>query len=864
MRLSSASQRCLAAAVLALGALVSARASSGAVPTPRAVIGFDLGTDRVLANYTETRALLDAIAAASPRVRVADLGPTVEGRRMVAAVIASPANLARLDELKRGWTRLADTRGLAGDERSRLLATLPSCVLIVGGIHSNEVAGTQSALLLAYQLAAAPDGSPEAAWLEHTVVLVVPSVNPDGQEAVVGWYRKTLGTPSEGSNPPFLYHRYAGHDNNRDFVFLTQPESRDLNRFAYREWHPQVFLDMHQMGMTGPRQFVPPFAEPLAPNVHPLVWRMTSLIGAWMSLRLEEQGKAGVVSGWMFDGNWIGGTRNTGWWKNVFGLLTETAGAALASPVAVDENELKASGKGLQEYRAQVNFPNPWRGGSWGLADAVGYQTTLARALVELAALHRRDLLDGVATMAAAAVEKGEREAPAAYLVPPGGADPGRRRDLVNLLLEAGVEARITTGAASVDDGIPIPAGTIVFPAAQPLRQYLVEVMERQRYPQVTLGAGDEIALPYDITAWTMPLYLGVEVRRAERAVSGEVAPLAAPLAAPAPAPELAAARAVAVSAGQLAGYAAANRALAAGDAVVRLAAPLRTGGAELPAGTVVLAGGPRLVEELQTSGAAGVPLEAMPEDALPLHAVRVGVYNPNFGLEDAGWSRWVLERGGFAARPVYSAEIASGSFARDTRVLVVPPLAGKVIVEGSEARLVELPKEYRGGIGKEGVEAIRRFLAGGGTVIGFGESAEWLAEVADAPVTNVLRGVERKDVYAPGALLDLEVDGSSPLGWGMPAHCAAMVDAPVALETRPAARPGARSVTARFPDGELVLSGWMRGEERLRRRAAAVEVRVGNGRLVLFSFAPYFRGQTEATFPLLYNAVMEAMADTK
>jgi len=850
----------LAVAVLVSFAVAAARASE--VPTPKAVLGFDLGKDRMLASYSEARALLAALAAASPRVKVLDIGPTVEGRQMIAAVISSPANLARVEELKQGWARLADPRGLADSERERLLAELPSCALVVGGIHSNEVAGTQSALLLVYQFAAAPDGSTATDWLDHTVVLVVPSVNPDGQDAVVGWYRKTLGTPYEGSTPPFLYHRYAGHDNNRDFVFLTQPESRNLNRFAYRDWHPQVFLDLHQMGTTGPRQFVPPFAEPLAPNVHPLVWRMTSLIGSWMSLRLEEQGKTGVVSGWMFDGNWIGGTRNTGWWKNVFGLLTETAGAALASPVFVDENELRASGKGLQEYRPQVNFPNPWRGGAWGLADAVSYQNTLTRALVEFAAVHREDLLRGVCTMAAEAVARGRQAAPAAYLVPPGGPDPGRRRDLVNLLLEAGIEASIVSGADGANDGTPIAPGTVVFPTAQPLRQYLVEVMERQTYPLVALGSGDEIALPYDITAWTMPLYLGVEVMRSDRPVSGPLAPLTSALAAPEPPRVMASAKAVAIPAGQLASYAAANRALADGHSALLLTASARVGSQDLAAGSIVLDENPRLVEIVRATGAAAVALDAVPEGARPLHAVHVAVYTPNFGLEDAGWCRWVLERAGFDVQPVGNAAISSGNFAKDTGVLVVPPLAGKVIVEGQETRLVELPKEYLGGIGKDGIEAVKRFLAAGGTAIGFGSSAEWLAEITDAPVTNALKGLERKEFYSPGALLDLSVDAGTSLGWGMPARCAALVESPVAFETRPTARPGTRTVAARFPDASLLLSGWIRGEEKLRRHVAVVELRKGEGRLVLFAFAPYFRGQTEALFPLLYNAVMLEMAD--
>jgi len=837
-----------------------AGAARGAeAPTPRAVLGLEVGRDRVLASYSETSTYFAALAAASPRVRVLDIGASVEGRTMIAAVISSPANLARLDELRQGWSRIADPRGLAEGELGRLVDTLPSCALIIAGIHSNEVAGTQSALLLAHRLAAAGELSAEASWLERTVVLLVPSMNPDGQEAVVGWYRRWLGTPHEGASLPFLYHRYAGHDNNRDFVFLTQPESRNLNRLAYREWHPQVFLDLHQMGWTGPRQFVPPFAEPLAPNVHPLVWRMTSLIGTWMSLRLEQEGKAGVVSGWMFDGNWIGGTRNTGWWKNVFGLLTETAGAALATPILVDENELRAAAKGLQSYRPQINFPNPWRGGRWGLADAVGYQTTLMSAFVEFAADHRAEALRGVAAMAAEAVERGTGGPPLAFVVPLEGGDRGRARAMVELLLEAGVEASVC-GEGCVADGVPMPRGSVVFSAAQPLRQYLLEVMERQRFPEVSLGPDGDVALPYDITAWTMPLYFGVEVARVERSLAGALTPLAELPPAP---PAVAAGPLLAIPAGQLGGYAAVNAALADGAAVSRLVVPLRSGSRDLAPGSFLVRTTGGRSAAMDAAGVETVAVEKEPAGAVALRPVRVGVYHPNLGLEDSGWCRWVLERGGFTVTVVNNPGLASGTFATNVDVLVVPPLSGKVIVEGPSRQVIERPREYQGGIGKAGADAVRRFVEAGGTAIGFGASAEWLAELTEAPVENTLKDVERSQYFAPGALLELGVEVDTPLGWGMPPRVAALVDTRAAFETAPVASPGSRLVAARFADAPLLLSGWMRGEERLRRRAAEVLVRRGKGLVVLFSFAPYFRGQTKATFPLLYNAVMLEMMET-
>jgi len=841
---------------LVAGILLSrATAMAAAPPAPREVLGVPVGSDRTLASFSESVTYLRALAAASERVRLVELGPTVEGRTMVAAVVSSPANLARLAELRRGWARLADPRGAAAGEIERIAATQPACALITAGIHATEVAGPQAALLFAHALAAAPDGSALARWLDDAVVVIVPSLNPDGQEAVVSWYRRWLGTPYEGCQPPFLYHRYAGHDNNRDFVYLTQPESRALNRFVYREWHPQLFLDLHQMGATGPRQFVPPFADPVAANVHPLVWWVTSHLGTLMAWRLGEEGKGGVASGWLFDGNWIGGTRNTGWWKNVFGVLTETASAALATPVEIDDNELRAGGKGLPQYRQQVNFPSPWRGGRWGLADAVAYQLTVMRSFVEFAATYRPAVMANAAAMAAAAVERGRAEPPLAFLVPPDGTDPGRAAALVALLQEAGVETAVAP-AGVVADGVSYPGGTVVIPAAQPLRQYVVEVLGRQHYPEISPAPGADILMPYDITAWSMPLAFGVEVVRVEKGLEGDLTPLAEPPRWPA-APTQGEGPVAACTPRQLGCFALANRALAAGARV------WRASGSGESAGTFFVEGLPlqRLGELAREAGVQVQLVPQLPAGGATLRRGVVGVYHPNVPVEDAGWIRFVLEEAGFAVAVVSNADMTAPDLARRFQVLVFPPLDGKTIVDGPERQgIVPAPPQYRGGIGSAGRAAVERYVAAGGTVIGVGGSADWLAEVLALPVSNGLRGVTSGELQAPGAQLALQVETDRSLAWGLPPRLAVMVDLPCAFQTRPSEGEKLRAVIARYPDEPLVMSGWLRGEEKLRRRAAVVEVRAGAGRVVLFAFAPYFRAQTRAAFPLFFNAVMEGL----
>ena len=229
-----------------------------------------------------------------------------------------------------------------------------------------------------------------------------------------------------------------------------------------------------------------------------------------------------------------------------------------------------------------------------------------------------------------------------------------------------------------------------------------------------------------------------------------------------------------------------------------------------------------------------------------------------------AGWLRLVLEQAGLPVQVVNNEQVAAGDLEQFLDVLVLPPIPATVLVGGPSRRgVVPLPEQYRRGIGAEGVAAIHRFIRSGGVVIGFQTSAEWLAETLEIGVENELRGRGQDQFHCPGALLAIQVDQDHPTGWGLPARPAAMVEGSFGFRTHPVpAAPSTRAVVARFPDEELLLSGWIRGEEHLRRRAAVVEAQVGQGRVVLFSFAPFFRGQTRVTLPLLLNAVFNAGLD--
>jgi hypothetical protein len=831
-----------ATAALALSLAASAVRAATA-PPPSEFLKLDIGADRVLADYRQIRSYFTELDRLSPRLEVVDLGETTLGERMILAVISSEANLARLGRLKEIARRLADPRGLTDEQIAALAREGRAFLLITCNIHASEIGSTQMAMEWAHALVTAED--PETRRrLDEVVLLLVPSLNPDGQIMETEWYRKWLGTRYEGGRLPWLYHHYVGHDNNRDWYMLTQKETRAMSRAVYHEWFPQVWLDEHQMGATGPRLFVPPYAEPVDPDIHPLVWREVNRMGADMALRLEQAGRSGVIYGYSFDAYWPGGTKNTAWFKNISGLLSEAASVRLATPVYVDPTELAGGRKGLIGYDAQTNYPNPWPGGWWRLRDIMDYERILSDAILETCADLREDLLRNAAARARAAIDA----APAgeAFRIPRAQHDPATALRLGALMVEHHVEV-------FSDD-----AGDLWIPLAQPYGNFVREMLTVQRYPEVKLVPGRDIVRPYDVAAWSLPLMMGVAVERAT---------MPADLARFTPAPDGAAAPGggAALSPSSPERARALNAALKSGGRVSVAAAATEAGGTRWPAGTAFLdARAAAAAAKVLSPGLALAPADPPPA-ARALTAPRVGIYKPWLASMDEGWTRFVLERYGFEPRTLDNAAVRKGGLRASFDAIVLPDVPKEVIgtgkprrEEGAMAYFAELPPEYAGGLGDEGAKTLRAFVEAGGTLVALSSACDFVIEHFNLPVVNPLAKAKPEEFSCPGSLLRARVAAEHPVTWGLPDDLALFLDEPVAFQTAPPAAELSRWVLATYPDDrrDVLLSGWIAGEERLTRKAAAVAFTFGGGRIVLLGFRPQHRAQTHGTYPFLFNAL--------
>ncbi|MGD2216594.1 MAG: M14 family metallopeptidase [Gemmatimonadales bacterium] len=758
--------------VVLLPTLGRAQRAAEEIPTPASFLGFEVGADRRLADWNEITGYLNVLAEASDRIVLDTLGMTTLGRPFIALTVSSAENLRRLDHYLDVQQRLADPRLLESELEAReLIAEGRTIVLITGGIHSTEVGGYQMPMRLAYHLASRDDEETRAI-LENVILLLVPSLNPDGSQMVVDWYESTLGQPWEGSGPPFLYHHYVGHDNNRDWYAFTQKETQLTVTKLHNVWHPQIVHDIHQMGSRGARLFAPPWTDPVEPNVDPLLIAGSNAIGTAMAWEMYGQGKTGIVINAIYDAwtparayqHYHGGVR----------VLTETASARLATPITLPFDSLG----GRRGFDAQVSswrFPEPWPGGEWRLADIVDYMEAGATALLKQAALYRERWLRNFYRIGLRGI--GGREGwPRAFVIPLEGQNAAGLADMLRILVTGGVEVHRAL-ESFVADGRVYTEGTYVLPLAQPYSGFAKTMLEVQEYPSLPEYPGGPLRTPYDVTAHTLPLMMGVDV--AALAELPDVA-LSEPIGAPS--------------------------------------------------------------YDKQASGLSGG------------RGPRIAVYEPWLPSMDAGWTRWVFDEYGIEYEQLRDADARAGDLGSRFDVILLPDFSPERMVEGYEA--AEMPPEYVGGLGEAGVRGLEEFVRAGGTLIAFNRASLLPVEQFALPVTDVLADIDRRDFFIPGSILRLRLERGHPLAQGVPARTAAWFQRGLAFEPTDEAG-GNVNIVGRYGEaGELLLSGWVNGAEHIAGHGAIAVVRHGRGRVVLFGFRPQYRGQTIASYPLIFNAI--------
>jgi hypothetical protein len=860
------------------------------ITAPDKFFGFQLGADKHMARWdkiVEYYGLLEKQSGG--RMKVINMGPTSEGNPFLMVIITSAANMSKLEHLRDVNLKISDSRGLTEAQVKALVGEAKAVVVQSMSMHATEIGGTQMAPELAYDQLSRKDEEAQRI-LDNVISIEVPCFNPDGEIMVTDWYNKQLGTQYEGSNPPWLYQKYAGHDNNRDAFQTNIPDSQYMAKILFQDWRPEAYVDHHGMGANGARIFLPPYADPMRPYADPLLWRELSWYGAEMAAKEEEADLSGAInyaiySGWgHFGFHWITP------FHNIAGMLTESAAARLATPLYMHPDELRGSTRNLENYQAETIFPNPWPGGWWHLRDIVDRQKVSAWATLDLAARNRETVLWNAYLKGKRQTERGAAGTPKAYLVSMTQHDPLTTVKFINKLLGQGIEIQHATKPFATAEGMNYPAGSFIVSLAQPKMGLIRYLMGRTFYPdnEWTRNRDGSPMRPYDMATDTMFEYMGVRVDPVDEVPTATTEIVKAPVVA---AGKVTRGTNGYVMDGRLNdSFRALNLLFDKDVAVKRVDKP----SAGLRAGDFIVAGGSEAVLEsvAKETGVDFTPLKAaVTSGTHDMKRQRVAMYQRfGGGNIDEGWTRLMLEQFKFPYKSIFDPEIKAGNLNDKYDVLIFPsdgtqtitgdtpaaaaaapagrggrggaqpaapaPEAGRGGFGGGGGRGGNTPPEYRTGLGTEGVNAIRDFVQKGGTLVTLNGATAFPVDRLGIGVRNVLAGKSTKEFWCPGSTLKVAFDNTNPIAYGMPSHGLALyLDSPAFEITAPSAEDYATVV--RYADRELLESGWLVGEENLARRAAVVTAKMGLGRVVLLGFPVQHRAQTHGTYKLLFNSLV-------
>lgn len=853
------------AAVLAVASaallLAPAPARAQDVPTPESVIGFELGSDYRLADYDQIAGYYRQLDEASDRMVLREIGTSVQGRPMYVAYVSSRENLQNLDRYRDISRQLARAEVDSAEAR-RLSREGKAFVWIDAGLHSTEVAPAQAMPNTAHRLVTSE--APEVRQIrQNTIVMLMPVMNPDGLDIVVDWYREQKGTRFETASLPTLYHEYTGHDNNRDWFMLLMPESQAVAQQIWHRNYPQIVYNHHQAGEPPPAIFVPPFADPMNPNIPARVTRGVNTIGSAIAQRMAKQDMPGVVSREVYTMWWNGGMRTAPYFHNQMGILTETMHYDYATPKRYDLEEVD---------RPSVLNPDPWTGGWWRLSDQVAYERTSSMAVADVAADMKEEWLFDNWLMAHKAVEKGEAGDPFAWVIPSEQWDDGAAHELVSVLRRNGVEIHRATGSFRAG-GRQYAEGTYIAYAGQAYRQVLMDLMEPQDYPTQREYPGGPIDTPYDLAGWTLPMQMGVDVHRPAEAFEAPAEVVEAVDVTPSASAVSGSGPVYLITTKRNDAFRAVNRLLADGAEVSRSAASFRADGRSWPAGTFLVRADRGRLESV--AGEAGLEVVGAGQgpdvETVALEAPRVGLYRSWDPSMDEGWTRWIFEQWDFRFETVRDADLRGGDLSA-LDVIVLPQQDADDILHGNAPGT--MPEQYVGGVGVEGTANLKRWVENGGTLVTLDRASEYATRVLGVPVENAVAGVPRQEFFIPGSLIRTEVDTSDPLAWGMQDTAAAYFvqslafdPVPVASEPNGAEGPETASrsldVAVRYAGDELLMSGWENGAgEQLGEEAAVLRVPMGRGTVVLTGFRTQFRAQPRGTFKLLFNALYSSTSE--
>jgi hypothetical protein len=843
------------------------------ITTPETFFGFKPGTDRMLFDYNQLINYLKRLDASSPRLKMIHIGNSSFSKPMYIAFISSEENIKNLDRLRTINRQLALDSNMSERQLIEFTKTGKVFFLATLSMHSSEVGPAQTAPLIAHDLVTTNDPE-KLEWLNNVVYMMVPNHNPDGMDMIVNHYKKYKGTKYEDSSMPGVYHKYAGHNINRDFVTLAQEETKNISNIFSTQWYPQVMIEKHQMGSYSARYFVPPMHDPIAENVDADIWNWTKVFGSHMISDMTQAGLLGISQSYLFDDYWPGSTE-TCVWKNVIGMLTEAASVKLASPVFIEPNELKGFGKGLAEYKKSINMPAPWPGGWWRLGDIIQYEIESTMSILKTSSKYKSDILKFRNAICKKEVQKGQTKPPFYFIFPLEQHDRSELAHMVNLLKEHGVRVYQLTANLELN-ALSHKLGSVVVPLAQPFRAFVKEVIEKQYFPERHYTPNGELIKPYDITSWSLPLHRGLDFKEVNERfdlLENSLAEITGDF----------------TLKNSLANrttralypsffndsYKAAFTALGQGLKVERLLEDLPNFQSEK--GSFLISGSTGRLGAIENKLAISPHyLEARPSvKSRPLKIPRIALVETPFHDMDAGWTRFIFDNYSIPFKVLNPGDFKSVSLSQQFDLIIFPDVDKNILMEGKYKssdgtyNISSYPPEFTKGLGKEGLKKLLLFIENGGIIVSWGRSTNLFMgpqtierssidkEEFQLPISDVSKNLAKAGLFCPGSLLKINLTLGHPLTLGMQESVGVFFRGRPVFQTSIPNFDMDRRVIGTFPERDIIVSGYCEKSEQLANKTLFAWLKKGKGQIVMFGFNPQFRASTQSSFKLLFNSIL-------
>ncbi len=852
--------------------LLCVQLNAQTLQTPEEFFGFKPGTDHMLFTYEKLIDYLKIADKNSDRIKLEEIGKSPMGKPIYIAFFSSKENIANLENLRQINKQLALNPSITATEKEKMIIDGKVFILGTLSMHSGEVGPSQSAPLIAYDLITS-NNPEQAKIMEQVVYMMVPSHNPDGMDLVVNNYNKYKGTKYEGSSLPGVYHKYVGHDNNRDFIILSQSDTKAISDITSTTWFPQVMVEKHQMGATGPRYFVPPNHDPVAENVDGELFLWGGVFGQNMVTDMTAKGLKGISQHYIFDNYWPGSTE-TCIYKNVIAFLTECASAQTAKPIYIEPGELSVYGKGLSEYKKSINMLAPWQGGWWRLGDIVQYEIESTRSMLKTAYLHHDEILKFRNDICVREVEKGKTQAPYYYILPKEQKDQSELVSLVNLLKEHGIEVNELNNDFLLEN-TQYRKGDIVVSLAQPFRAFVKEVMEAQEFPERHYTPDGKLIKPYDITSWSLPLHKGlnsyqVDIRNKQfeaKLTKIEQTYTLAKLNANN-------AKYVVFSSYNNESYKMVFKALSSGLTVEQITENATIENNKIPAGSFVIKTGKKLNDLLKAATVEPIfTNSAILANKQTVKLPRIALVETYFHDMDAGWTRYIFDTYGIKFTVVRPGDFEKTDFQKNFDMVIFPDAAADLLKEGKYKRgsnyyMPSLPPQYAKGIGKKGMERLMSFSQNGGIIISWAKSTDLFTgmltyqlkegkEEFKLPYSNIGDQLEKKGLYCAGSFVKINLKSNHKLTYGLDQSTGIFYRGKPVFKTSIPNFDMDRRVIASFGEKNILLSGYLKGEKYLSNTAAMVWIKKGSGQFIFMAFSPIFRASTPASYKLLFNSIL-------